>query len=260
MTRRLFTAVAASAAAALLLAPISSPAAPAPGTARPRPLAAAVGVSATVRQLVTVSSKHFSSTTGTLKAWSRTRSGRWVLSHGPVPVVLGYGGWVVAANRRQSTGTTPAGRFRIPAAFGRLADPGSRLPYRQVDGNDWWPYEPRDPATYNIYQTHRAAQTHWRPTYAEHLDTFTTQYEYAIEVGFNLPGGVHYSRARHQLVAARQADTTAGGGIFLHVRGDGLTAGCVAMNRSDLRWLLTWVRPRTHPRLVMGPHHYIVGL
>jgi L,D-peptidoglycan transpeptidase YkuD (ErfK/YbiS/YcfS/YnhG family) len=264
MMRRLCTALAVcTAAVALLLAPGSGWAAPQsgqPGPSGPRSLAAAVGEPAAVRQLVTISSRHFSSTTGTLDAWSRTKSGRWVLSHGPVPVVIGYGGWVIAAHRRQSTGTTPAGRFRIPAAFGRLPDPGARLPYQHVDSNDWWPYEPRDPATYNIYQTHKAAQTHWRPTYAEHLDTFTTQYEYAIEVGFNLPGGVHYSHARRQLVASREADTRAGGGIFLHVRGDGLTAGCVAMSRSDMRWLLTWIRPRTHPRLVMGPHHYIVTL
>jgi L,D-peptidoglycan transpeptidase YkuD (ErfK/YbiS/YcfS/YnhG family) len=177
-----------------------------------------------------------------------------------VSVVLGYGGWVVSADRRQSTGTTPAGWFRLPGAFGRLPNPGARLPYRHVDTDDWWPYEPRDPATYNVYQRHRAATTHWRPTFAERLDTFTTQYQYAIEVGFNLPGGVHYSHNRQQWVATREADIHRGGGIFLHVRGNGLTAGCVAMDRSDLRWLLTWLRPRSHPRLVMGPHRYIVGL
>jgi hypothetical protein len=32
------------------------------------------------------------------------------------------------------------------------------------------------------------------------------------------------------------------------------------MSRSDMRWLLRWIRPRTHPRLLMGPHHYIVTL
>jgi L,D-peptidoglycan transpeptidase YkuD (ErfK/YbiS/YcfS/YnhG family) len=262
MRRPLTGATAGLAALALLTTLGAAPAAPGTDTSKAsRPaLAAAIDVPAAVTQLVTVSSRSFGSTTGTLKAWTREAGGPWVLAHGPVQVVIGYGGWVVAADRRQSTGTTPAGSFRMPAAFGRLPDPGARIPYRHVDGNDWWPYEPRDPATYNIYQTHRAARTHWRPTYAEHLDSFTTQYQYAIEVGFNLPGGVHYSPARRQLVATRQADTRRGGGIFLHVRGKGLTAGCVAMARDDVRWLLTWVRPAAHPRLVMGPHHYIVGL
>ena len=79
-------------------------------------------------------------------------------------------------------------------------------------------------------------------------------------MGFNLPRGVHYSRARGQWVARRVADTSRGGGIFLHVRGDGPTAGCVAMDQADIRWLLTWLRPGKDPRLVMGPHSYIVTL
>ncbi len=183
-------------------------------------------------------------------AW---RTGRYLSSSG------------TAGGSSRPIGDSPPGR-RQPAASGcpppsdGWPTPARGIPYRRVDGNDWWPYEPRDPATYNVYQTHRAARTDWRPTFAEHLDSFTTQYQYAIEVGFNLPGGVHYSPARRQLVATRQADTRRGGGIFLHVRGAGLTAGCVAMDRVDLRWLLTWLRPTAHPRLVMGPHSYIVGL
>jgi L,D-peptidoglycan transpeptidase YkuD (ErfK/YbiS/YcfS/YnhG family) len=210
--------------------------------------------------MVTVSARSFGSTHARLKAWRRTPSGHWVLARGPIPVVIGYSGWVVAADRLQDTGTTPAGRFRMPASFGRLPDPGAHLRYQHVDRNDWWPYEPRDPATYNIYQRHRAATTHWRPTYAEHLDDFTVQYTYVIEVDFNLPTGVHYSRWRRQWVGSRPADTARGGGIFMHVEGDGLTAGCVAMAQPQMRWLLRWVRPRDHPRLVMGPHSYIVTL
>ncbi|HYO31717.1 MAG TPA: L,D-transpeptidase family protein [Nocardioidaceae bacterium] len=209
------------------------------------------------RQLVTVTSARFASTTATLRAWRRLPSGEWALAHGPVPAVIGYGGWVVATQRRQSTGTTPAGRFALPTAFGRLSDPGTRLPYRRVDGNDWWPYEPRDPATYNIYQRHRAPRTDWRRGFAEHLVGYPRQYSLAVVVGFNLPRGVHYSRSRRQWVATSPADTKRGGGIFLHVRGDGLTAGCVAMSRPEMRWLLRWLRPAAEPRVVMGPRRYV---
>ena len=34
----------------------------------------------------------------------------------------------------------------LTAAFGGRANPGSRLPYRQVDGDDFWAYDPLDPA------------------------------------------------------------------------------------------------------------------
>ncbi len=132
-------------------------------------LAARIGTPTRVRQLITVSAARWSSTTGTLKAWQRGADGRWELARGPVPVVIGYNGWVRASQRRQSTGTTPAGKFWLPSAFGRLPDPGTRMLYRHFDRNDWWPYEPRDPATYNVYQYHRAATSHWRPDKAERL-------------------------------------------------------------------------------------------
>ncbi len=211
-----------------------------------------------VRQMVTVTAPRWSSTTGTLKAWARRDNGQWVLRRGPVPVVVGYNGWVRANQRRQSTGTTPAGKFPLPYSFGKLADPGGRHEYRRFDRNDWWPYEPRDPATYNVYQYHRARTSHWRPDKAERLWDFPGQYDYGMVVGFNLPSGIHYSKQRRQLVASNRADTSRGGGIFLHVRGNGLTAGCVAMSRPQMRWLVRWVRPGASPRVAMGPYSYIV--
>ena len=219
-----------------------------------------IDLSGKVRQLITVSAVGWGSRTAQLKAWQRAASGRWELRRGPVPVVIGYNGWVKAAERRQSTGTTPAGKFRLPFAFGRLADPGTPIEYRRFDANDWWPYEPRDPATYNVYQYHKASATRWRADYSEHLADYAAQYAYALVVGFNMPSGIRYSAARRQLVASRPADTSRGGGIFLHVRGDGFTAGCVAMSRDQMRWLLRWVRPGAHPRIAMGPHGYITRL
>jgi L,D-peptidoglycan transpeptidase YkuD (ErfK/YbiS/YcfS/YnhG family) len=221
-------------------------------------LADAISVRPGVRQLVTISSPSWSATTGRLRAWRRPAGGSWVRVHGPVPVVLGYAGWVVAADRLQSTGTTPAGVFRLPFGLGRLADPGTRLRYRQYDTNDWWPYEPRDPATYNVYQRHRATTSHWRADYSEHLADYPTQYAYAVVVGFNLPSGIHYSTVRKQRVATSPADTSRGGGIFLHAAGAGLTAGCVAMSRLQVRWVLRWLDPRRHPRVAMGPHGYLL--
>lgn len=223
-------------------------------------LAARIDTPARVKQLITVSASRWSSTTATLKAWQRGADGDWALVRGPVRVVIGYNGWVRASQRRQSTGTTPAGKFWLPSAFGRLPDPGTRMLFRHFDRNDWWPYEPRDPATYNVYQHHRAATSHWRPDNAERLWDYYDQYAYGMVVGFNLPSGIHYSAQRKQRVADRRADTSRGGGIFLHVRGQGTTAGCVAMPRDQMRWLLRWARPRAHPWIAMGPHDYLVRL
>lgn len=219
-----------------------------------------IGAPDDVRQMITVTSPRWSSTVGTLKAWDRPAGGPWTKVHGPLPVVLGYSGWVIAERRVQSTGTTPAGRFAVPAAFGLLADPGTALRYRKVDNSDWWPYEPRDPATYNIFQEHKDARSRWRPDYSEHLASYRAQYALAAIIGFNLPRGVHYDPQRNQRVATHPADTRLGGGIFLHVRGSGLTAGCVAATEVHVRWLLQWLAPAEHPQIVMGPYDYVLTL
>jgi L,D-peptidoglycan transpeptidase YkuD (ErfK/YbiS/YcfS/YnhG family) len=219
-----------------------------------------IGAPPKVRQMITVTSPGWGSTEGTLKAWQRPPGGPWSVMHGPLPVVLGYAGWVIAQDRVQSSGTSPAGRFTLPAAFGLSPDPGTALPYSKVDGNDWWPYEPRDPATYNVYQFHKNSQTSWRADYSEHLASYPVQYEYAIVAGFNLPSGIYYSPKRHQRVARHPADTHIGGGIFLHVRGSGSTAGCIAMDKVHVQWLLRWLRPAQHPEVVMGPYDYVLTL
>ncbi|MFY9916474.1 MAG: L,D-transpeptidase family protein, partial [Nocardioidaceae bacterium] len=225
-----------------------------------RPLPDRIGARPGVHQMITVTSANWETSTATLRAWQRRTDGSWRLARGPVRAVVGYNGWVQASKRVQATGTTPAGRFRLPYAFGRLADPGANLRYRHFDRNDWWPYEPRDPATYNVWQWHKAKKSHWRANKAEHLWSYGDQYAYGVVIGFNLPSQIRYSHRRAQWVADGRADTKRGGGIFLHVRGDGATAGCVAVSRGQLRWLIRWLRPGAHPQIVMGPYDYVVGL
>jgi L,D-peptidoglycan transpeptidase YkuD (ErfK/YbiS/YcfS/YnhG family) len=221
------------------------------------PLPTYFSLPASAPQLVTVTSSHWSDTQASMKVW-RKRDDTWSLVRGPVPMRLGWSGWVPGGRRRQDSGTTPAGRFAMPYAFGNRADPGAALSYRHVDGNDVWPYEPRDPATYNICQPHRARTSHWRTDYRERLGRLPHQYAHAIVLGFNLPSGVHWSHTRHQYVARDRADTRRGGGIFLHVRGSGPTAGCVAGRLSTVRWLVRWLDPDLHPRIVMGPKSWAI--
>ena len=221
-----------------------------------RPLPSYLSLPSQVRQLVTVTSDRWSSTRAVMTAWQRDSRG-WHRRHGPVTVRLGWNGWVPAGSRRQGSGTTPAGRFTMPYAFGNRPDPGTLLRYRQADGNDVWPYEPRDPATYNIYQPYRASTSHWRADYRERLASYGVQYAHAVVLGYNLPSGVHWSAARRQYVASQRADTRRGGGIFLHVQGSRYTAGCVAGPLRDIRWIVRWLDPSKRPRIVMGPRAWV---
>jgi L,D-peptidoglycan transpeptidase YkuD (ErfK/YbiS/YcfS/YnhG family) len=249
--RPLTLAVALLLGLSLLAGPASAPAAAAPR------LPDLIGLHPAVKQLVTVTNRRWSDPTATLRVWRR-RGESWRLVRGPVRASLGWNGFVPARKRRQSTGTTPAGRFTMRSAFGLRPDPGARLPYRHVDGNDVWPYEPRDPATYNIWQPHKASGTRWRADYAERLADYPVEYRYSIVLGFNLPRGVHWSRARKQYVARRPADTRRGGGIFLHVKEKRFTAGCVSAPQRHVRWLTRWLDPELKPRIVMGPRRWVL--
>lgn len=255
MTRRYAPRPPAALALLLTAALLAGPA-PSAGAAEGN-LASRIDLPERVRQLVTVTNGGWSDTSATLRVW-RKRGDSWRLVRGPVRTSLGWNGFVRAAKRRQSTGTTPAGSFTLPSVFGTRADPGSRLPYRRVDGNDYWPYEPRDPATYNILQPHKATTSRWRSDYAERLAGYPYEYAYSIVLGFNLPKGVRWSDERGQYVARRTADTTRGGGIFLHVREKRRTAGCVSAPIKQVRWLVRWLDPALHPRIVMGPRAWVV--
>lgn len=239
-------------AGSLLAGPSAAPAT-AGGT-----LADRIEVADRVGQLVTVTSRRWSDTTATLRVWERRDDGSWRLVRGPVRASLGWNGFVKARERRQSTGTTPAGRFRMRSVFGTAADPGSRLDYRRVDGDDYWPYEPRDPATYNILQPSKAPTTRWRSDYVERLADYPVEYAYSIVLAYNLPRGVRWSERRRQYVARRPADTERGGGIFLHVKDRRYTAGCVSAPRKQVRWLVRRLDPAQRPTIVMGPRSWVV--
>lgn len=221
-----------------------------------RPLPTHFSLDADVKQLVTVTSRRWNNTRASMSAW-RKRGADWQRVRGPVRVRLGYNGWVPAGKRRQNTGTTPAGSFAMKYAFGNRRDPGTEIRYRHVDRNDIWPYEPRDPATYNIWQPFRAKGSHWRRGYYERLASYGYEYAYGVVLGFNLPGSVHWSEKRRQYVARRSADVRRGGGIFLHVQRSRYTAGCVAGPIRDIRWIVRWLDPDPDPRIVMGPTRFV---
>ncbi len=212
------------------------------------------------RQVVVVTSSSWSTSYATLRTYELTDDGAWRAVFAPMGARIGARGFAPAVSRRQNTSTTPAGTFPLPRAFGSWGAPGTRMPYYQIDKDDWWPYDPRDPATYNVFQYGRLAGAAWRPAWAERLRAYAPrQYGYAVVIGFNLPGGVGYSPAARQHVATTPADTRAGGGIFLHVKGPGATAGCVALDFAALQRVLRWLDPAASPVVVMGPEA-VIGL
>ncbi|WP_329165111.1 hypothetical protein OG709_05795 [Streptomyces sp. NBC_01267] len=206
--------------------------APRPSLAPPPLPAAALADPGDGTQLITAEAMGTSSTTGTLTWWD-LRSGTWRAS-GSAPARFGAGGLVEGARRKQGTDTTPTGLYDLPYAFGIKAAPkGSRYPYRRVNSRSWW-CEDNAARAYNRWVEPLPADC--RAADAERLDAYPTQYAHTFVVGFN------YARP----VRGR------GAGIFLHVDGQGATAGCVSVPAAAMDRIMAWADPARRPHLAIG--------
>jgi L,D-peptidoglycan transpeptidase YkuD (ErfK/YbiS/YcfS/YnhG family) len=167
-------------------------------------------------------------TTGGWQAVLRSGNGR-----------IGYGGLVVGTKRKQGSGTTPLGSYRLLATFGTHARAASwDLPYRRIRAGDYW-VEDNQSAYYNRYRNKAQGGFRWwlrsGENTSERLADFPTQYEYAVNTGFNR------SQVRHR-----------GAGIFLHVNGRGATAGCVSAPRAFMRSAMVRLDPARVPVIAIG--------
>lgn len=143
------------------------------------------------------------------------------------------------------------GTYALTTVFGRLPDPGSKLPYTKIDRNDAWTYNPKFPSTYNLFQD---ANRSWASYggYVEHLWQLGPQYDYVVTTGFNEPKGPVQRAGNGVRRTSQPSNTQRGGGIFLHVSKGEPTVGCVSMPRADMRRLVQWLDPAAHPVVVIG--------
>lgn len=229
--RRVVRPTVVAAVLAVLLS--TSPAAAAPTG----PQVGRFAVPAATQQLIVVRADTWSTSYATLTAYERDGAGRWRVVRGPMKARLGSRGLVVGTQRRQGSRTTPAGYFPLTRAFGRWPDPGTALPYVQVDSRHYWVGDNASP-----YYNQMRLSTHggFDRRQSEHLVRYNPHYDYSLVVDFNT-----------QQVRWR------GSAIFLHVNGTGATAGCVSVTRTQLAWLLRWLKPGKRPHIVIGQDDWL---
>ena len=144
------------------------------------------------------------------------------------------------ARRVQGSGTTPLGTYRLPWAFGMHRQRDAWHPsYRKVRRGDYWVLD-NESAHYNRWRNRSRGGFRWRlpashPDASERLKSYPRQYEFAVTTSFNA------GQVRHR-----------GGAIFLHVNGDGATAGCVSAPRRYLQALLNRLEPSAKPVIAIG--------
>ncbi|AQA06765.1 hypothetical protein BVC93_27120 [Mycobacterium sp. MS1601] len=177
-------------------------------------------------QRIVVSASAPDSPTGTLTAYEWI-GGQWQVVLGPTPADLGELGVGPAAD---NVFRTPVGTFPLGQAFGREPNPGTRLPYFQTTDEDWWDEEPESP-TYNLHVHSPESPS----DDAENLFDSGIIYDYAVLIEHN-----------PERIPGRSA------GIFLHVTDGEPTWGCVAVDRDQMRRILTWLDPAAAPQITVG--------
>jgi L,D-peptidoglycan transpeptidase YkuD (ErfK/YbiS/YcfS/YnhG family) len=221
----------------LVVAGLSGPLAPASATHRIRLGGVDVDLPAGSRQVVTVN--HAGGYHARVALW-RKAAGRWTRVIRARDGRIGYGGLVPADQRRQGSGTTPLGTFRLISSFGWHRHRAAwDLPYRRIRSGDYW-VEDNDTAYYNRYRNKAQGDFRWwlaasNVNSSERLADHPRQYEYSVVTSFN-----------------RQQVRYRGAGIFLHVNGSGATAGCVSAPRWFLRRTMRLLRPVLHPVIAVG--------
>jgi L,D-peptidoglycan transpeptidase YkuD (ErfK/YbiS/YcfS/YnhG family) len=190
------------------------------------------------RRVITVTARRHASTTARLQAWKKAPGGGWLKHGGAVIAHVGSDG--LSRHASESWSATPIGSFTLTRAFGRRADPGTRLHYFRTRRSDWWISQAGP--LYNTHQRCRSDCAFRRGSPNEHLYYIQPFYRYAVVIDYN---------TRNSPTGVVQG---AGSAFFLHVHptGSGPTAGCVAIRQRKLVRLMRWLRPAAHPRILIG--------
>ncbi len=175
------------------------------------------GVPAASTQVVVVRGDGAGTSTAAIELYERGPTG-WARSaswRGHV----GARGWTTA--HREGDLRTPVGTFALSDAGGRLADPGTALPYHRSTA-----FVPSGDSVFG--------------------DSLEGSFDYVLAVDYNRRAG------RSPLDQIRPLGYDRGGGIWLHVDHDGPTHGCVSVPVAGMRDLLRALSPERRPVVVMG--------
>ena len=193
------------------------------------PKIANTSVAASSSQLISVVSTGGS--TAELILWQKDSNGTWY-EYDSMFARLGENGMKNASDVYEMDLSTPTGVYTLTEAFGVASDPGSQVPYRVLDGSEYWVDDVNSP----YYNTMQFGEPNGRWTSAEHLTDYQNAYKYALVIDYN----------RWPVVPGKSS------AIFLHVDVGIPTYGCVAVAQSKMVEILNWVNPSSNPKIMLA--------
>ncbi|MFX3616799.1 MAG: L,D-transpeptidase [Sporolactobacillus sp.] len=179
------------------------------------------------RQLILVTAKGYETSQVKIQTFSRNPSGKWKRQL-CIPGIIGKYGFAETGQMQEGGLKSPQGLFNISQAFGRWANPGTKLLYHLITPDDVWVDNVESP-NYNTMQS-----LHLTGESSEKM--YIPQYDYGFVINYNtverIPGK--------------------GSAIFFHIDDhcSDYTAGCTAVSRNEIVKILKWLDPGQNPIII----------
>ncbi|MGG3272440.1 SH3 domain-containing protein [Priestia aryabhattai] len=204
---------------------VSSDCVQASATASPKLVVDSFKTLGNAQQVILVTADNYDTKSAKIQTFEKV-DGKWkqvLTANG----VLGQKGFALA--KKEGDMESPTGKYTIGTAFGRYANPGTKLPYRKITSNDVWV----DDSKSSLYNTWQQKPANGRWTSAENMDI--PAYDYGFVINYN------ESRTPGK-----------GSAIFFHV-GTNYTAGCTATSKEQVVSILKWLNPEKNPVIIQSP-------
>ncbi len=117
---------------------------------------------------------------------------------------------------------TPRGQYQFLFGFGVAENPGTEMPYRQVDDSYYW-VDDSDSVYYNQFVSTKEVEKDWKS--AEHIIEERESYKYVLALNYN-----------------KDCEPGKGSAIFLHCKPSG-GAGCIAVPEDMMKKLMQRICP-----------------
>lgn len=203
-------------------------------------------------QVILITTQSWDSPAGILQLFEKSQS-HWHKIDEDIPVTMGRNGlgWGAGVHVKPTSGhekvegdgRAPAGIFKIGTAYGYAPEPlaGLKLSYKQATERDYFVDDP-DSEDYNQWVTideNEPNEPKQKWASFEHMRRDDHRYELGFVVQHNMS----------PVISGK------GSAIFFHVWWDAETptAGCTAMQKSDLEKVLGWLDPGKKPLVVQVP-------
>ena len=162
---------------------------------------------------------------------------KWKIKIGPVQASIGRAGFALPGEKIEGDGKSPTGIFDLGQLYTYEASVNTSLPFIQTNAEDKWIDDPN----HENYNTHIRGNTTAKSF--EHLKLSSIDYKYCMVIEYNT----------HPVVKGK------GSAIFLHLADANYspTAGCVAIQESDMDEILLWLDPSKQKAILMGNKNHL---